>query len=339
MLKKIIIFALIIMVAGFLGFLYWQNLNSPAVINGQEQIFFINKGETIKQVAKNLRINNLIRSEFYFKYNIWRENSKIQAGEYLISPKLSAREIIKILTMGDAISQEKSIRIIEGWNNKDMAAYFEKNNIISAKDFIALVSLPLSQWKFNFAKPNFLNDAPKQATLEGYLFPDTYRIFNNTTGDGIIAKMLVNFDKKLTREIKEEIKKQKKTIYEIVTMASIIEKEVKSTDDMKIVSGIFWNRIKNEQAMQSCATLAYILAVNKVQYSLEDTKIDSLYNTYKYKGLPPGPIANPGLNAMRAAVYPEATDYNYFLNDPKTSKTIYSKTIHEHNRNKYKYLK
>jgi len=318
--------------------LYWQNLNSPVDANGQEQVFIVNKGEVIKQIADNLKKENLIRSVFYFKYEIGSGNN-IKAGEYLISPKLSAREIIKILIVGEAVSREKSIRIIEGWSNKDIAAYLEKNNIILAKDFVALTASPLNGWKFGFAKPTFLNDAPRRAGLEGYLFPDTYRIFNNTTGEGVISKMLDNFEKKLTPEIREEIKRQKKMIYEIVTMASVIEKEVRSADDMKIVSGIFWDRIKNGQALESCATLAYILGVNKAQYTSEDTKVDSLYNTYKYRGLPPGPIANPGFNAIRAAVYPEATNYNYFLSDPATGKTIYSKSLEEHNANKYKYLK
>ncbi|MDP2736356.1 MAG: endolytic transglycosylase MltG [bacterium] len=335
MLKKLIIVIIIIAVGSFL---YWQNLNSPVNTNGQEQVFIVNKGETIKQVAKNLRINNLISSEFYFKYEIGSDNN-IKAGEYLISPKFTTREIIKMLTLGDAVSEEKSIRIIEGWNNKDIGAYLEKNNIISAKDFLSLAKAPLSQWKFSFLKPDFLNDAPKEVGLEGYLFPDTYRIFNDTTAEGVINKMLVNFDKKLTPGIREEIKKQNKTIFEIVTMASIIEKEVRSTDDMKIVSGIFWNRIKNGQGLESCATLAYILGVNKPQYSVEDTKIDSPYNTYKYRGLPPGPIANPGFNAINAAVYPENTNYNYFLSDPATGTTIYGRTLDEHNLNKYKYLK
>ena len=139
--------------------------------------------------------------------------------------------------------------------------------------------------------------------------------------------------------MRAEIAWQKKTIYEIVTMASIIEKEVRSRADMKIVSGIFWDRIKNGQGLESCATLAYILGVNKPQYTLEDTKIDSPYNTYKYRGLPPGPIANPGLNAIQAAIYPEFTANNYFLSDPATGQTIYSQTLEEHNLNKYKYLK
>lgn len=335
MIKKVIIIIAVV-VAG--GFLYWQNLNSPVDKNGKEQIFIVNKGEAIKQIADNLEKENLIRSAFYFKYEIGRDNN-IKAGEYFISPKLSSKEIIRILTVGDAISQEKSIRIIEGWSNKDIAAYFEKNSIISEKDFMALVKTPLGGWKLGFSKPDFLADAPAEATLEGYLFPDTYRIFNNTTAEEIISKMLNNFDRKITAEMIKEIKRQKKTIYEIVTMASIIEKEVRSTDDMKIVSGIFWNRIDGGQALGSCATLAYILGVNKPQYSIEDTKIDSPYNTYKYRGLPPGPIANPGFNAINAAIYPKDTGYNYFLSDPETGKTIYSRTLEEHNANKYKYLK
>ncbi|MDO9399649.1 MAG: endolytic transglycosylase MltG [bacterium] len=334
---KIIIIAIIIIL--IIGFLFWQNLNSPVNVNGKEQIFIVNKGETVKQIADNLQKDNLIKSVFYFKYNIWKDKLNIKAGEYLISQKSNTKEIIKILTAGNVLSKERSIKIIEGWNNKDIGNYLEKNNIILAKDFINLANKPISEWKFSFAKFNFLSDAPKQTGLEGYLFPDTYKIFNNATADEIIFKMLSNFDKKITPEIRQEIKRQNKTIFEIITMASVIEKEVRSTDDMKIVSGVFWNRIKNSEALNSCATLAYILGINKPQYSTEDTKVDSLYNTYKYRGLPPGPITNPGLNAIKASVYPADTQYNYFLSDPATGKTIYSKTLDEHNRNKYKYLK
>lgn len=336
MIKKIIIFIAIVSVAGFF---YWQNLNSPVDLNGHEQVFLVSKGETAKQTINNLKKENLIKSPFYFAYQLKRGQLNIKAGEYLISPRLTAKEIIKILTQGDALSQERSITIIEGWNLKDIGAYLKNNQVVGADDYLKLAQAPLSGWKFDFLKSDFLNDAPKQANLEGYLFPDTYRIFKETTAEQIISKMLNNFDKKLTLEMRAEIKRQKKTVYEIVTMASVIEKEVRSIDDMKIVSGIFWDRIKNLQALESCATLAYILGVNKAQYSIADTKVDSLYNTYKYRGLPPGPIANPGLNAIKAAIYPEFTGYNYFLSDPATGKTIYSKTLEEHNLNKYKYLK
>lgn len=336
MLKKSIIIIVLIAVSGFL---YWRNLNSPADTSGQEQIFMINKGETVSQIAGNLRKENLIKSPFYFKYVIWRDQLKIKAGEYLISPKLSAREIIRLLTAGEAISQEKPIRIIEGWNLKDIGAYLEKNQAAAAKNFTVLAGAPPAGWKFYFAKPEFLNDAPERASLEGYLFPDTYRILKDGSAEEIIHKMLNNFNKKLTPEMRAEIKRQKKTIYEVITMASVIEKEVRLENDMKIVSGIFWQRIKYGMPLQSDATLSYILADKIGSHTIEQTKIDSPYNTYKYPGLPPGPIANPGLNAIMAVIYPQAMGYNYFLSDPATGQTIYSKTLNEHNLNKYKYLK
>jgi UPF0755 protein len=188
---------------------------------------------------------------------------------------------------------------------------------------------------------DFLRVLPDNATLEGYLFPDTYRIFKDAAAEDIVVKMLANFDKKLAPETRAEISRQGKTLPEIITMASLIEKEVRGADDMKIVSGIFWNRIKNGQALQSCATLAYVLGVNKAQYSEADTKVDSPYNTYQNRGLPPGPIANPGLNAIIAAVYPVQTDYNFFLTAEVNgaSKVIYSRTYDEHLRNKGKYLR
>lgn len=336
MLKKTIIVITIIIISGFL---YWRNLNLPADLNGQEEIFILNKGQSISQIADKLRKENLIKSSLYFKYVIWRDRLKIKAGEYLISPKLSAREIIKLLTAGEFINQEKKITIIEGWNLKDIGVYLEKNQAADAKNFSLLASAPLNGWKFDFAKPEFLNQAPGSADLEGYLFPDTYRISKDASSEEIIYKMLTNFNKKLTPQLREEIKRQKKTVHEIITMASIIEKEVRLENDMKVISGIFWNRIRNGMPLQSDATLSYVLSDKIGSHTIKDTKIDSPYNTYKYGGLPLGPIANSGFNAIMAAVYPEPTGYNYFLSDPVTGRTIYGRTLEEHNLNKSKYLK
>lgn len=336
MLKKIIIILLVILAAGFL---FWQNLNSPVDSSGREQTFLVNKGETIKQIVNNLRTANLIRSPFYFKYQAWRGKLNIKAGEYLISPKLTAKEIIKILSAGEAVSRDKNITLIEGWDMKDMAAYLEKNQIISAGEFLKLAQIPLSSWKLSFSKADFLNDAPAKANLEGYLFPDTYRVVAGASAEQIINKMFNNFDKKLTPEMRADILAQKKTIYQIMTMASLIEKEVRTQADMKIVSGIFWDRIKYGLPLQSDASLSYILDDKIGGHTVEQTKIDSPYNTYKYRGLPFGPIANPGLNAIKAAIYPVVTEYNYFLSDPETGQTVYGQTLEEHNYNKAKYLK
>jgi len=228
---------------------------------------------------------------------------------------------------------EKVITIIEGWNVNQIDKYLSQEGIIIDQK---IADFKVSDYLSDYS---FLTDAPANYDLEGYLFPDTYRIFASTTADEIVRKMLDNFESKVSSEMMIEISKQKKTLPQIITMASIVEKEVTSSNDMKIVSGIFWDRIKNGQALESCATLAYILGENKAQYTYEDTRIVSPYNTYLNRGLPPGPIANPGLNAIVGAIYPTKTNYNYFLSRPDTKETIFSATYSEHTANKQKYLK
>jgi len=245
---------------------------------------------------------------------------------------------------------ERSVRLLEGWTNVDMASYFEKESIWSSDEFLDLVGDYSRQRNLSASieledKFDFLKDRPANKGLEGYLYPDTYRIFvDEAKPDELIVRMLENFDKKLTPKMREDIASQGKTIYEIVTMASLIEKEAPinyatgDNRDAKIVSGIFWNRIKYGQALQSCASLAYILGVNKPQYSTADTQIESPYNTYKYRNLPPGPVSNPGILAIEAAIYPTNTNYNYFLTPAGTKDMIYAATYEQHLINKNKYL-
>ena len=247
---------------------------------------------------------------------------------------LNIKELTKVLIKGQKSGEEVEIKLIEGWNAVEMAEYLEKENIAEKKFFLEAVE-DVKSFKEDF---QFLSSIPSDKNLEGFLFPDTYRIYNNSEVEDIIRKMLKNFDKKLTQELRDEIQKQEKDLYEILTMASVIQKEVRSTKDMKVVSGIFWDRIKYGQPLESCATIGYILGESKIRYSFEDTKIDSPYNTYTNKGLPPGPIANPGLQAIEAAVYPEFTDYVYFLSKPN-GETVFSITYEEHLSNSNKYLK
>lgn len=245
---------------------------------------------------------------------------------------------------------ERSVRLIEGWTNADMANYFEKENIWPSEMFLALVGDYSRQKNLSASldledRFDFLKDRPEDKGLEGYLYPDTYRIFvDEAQPEELIIKMLENFDKKLSPQMRVDIDSQGKTIYEIITMASLIEKEAAinyatgDNKDAKIVSGIFWNRIRSGQALQSCATLAYILGVNKSQYSTADTQIESPYNTYKYRNLPPGPVSNPGILAIEAAIYPTQTNYNYFLTPAGTKDMVYAVTYQQHLINKNKYL-
>ncbi len=249
---------------------------------------------------------------------------------------------------------EETIQILEGWTERDIADYFERLGKWPNAQFLEVVGQPqidyrqhkdwppLADWSERFS---FLKDKPGYYGLEGYLFPDTYRIYATSTVETVVNKMLLNFDKKLTPQMRADIKAQGKTIYEIVTMASIIEKEApldygrQDNHDARIISGIFWRRLKIGQALQSDATLSYIFDDNEPSHSRQDLEVDSPYNTYRYRGLPPGPICNPGLLAIEAAIYPLASDYNYFLTPQGKDTVIYAKTYEEHLRNKYKYLK
>ena len=250
---------------------------------------------------------------------------------------------------------EETIKILEGWTISDIDQYFKGLRKWSDGELFDIVGLPKIDYRKekNLISPkdfsdqfSFLSDKPKYYGLEGYLFPDTYRIYTDATLEDIVIKMLENFNQKLTPQMRADIKKQGKTIYEIVTLASIIEKEApiiyqlnNSNNDAKIISGIFWGRLKIGQALQSDATLSYIFNDNKPGHSGKELENSSPYNTYKFRGLPPGPICNPGILAIEAAIYPIETEYNYFLTPPDSKNVVYSVTYQEHLKNKYKYLK
>jgi len=250
--------------------------------------------------------------------------------------------------------EEDTIQIIEGWTANDISRYFTTLGKWPNKEFFTVAGFPQVDYRYNKNLPpltdfsqefSFLADKPKYYGLEGYLFPDTYRIYASSTATEVIDKMLANFDAKLTPSMRADIKKQGKTIYEIVTLASIIEKEApidyqkNDNYDARVISGIFWNRLKIGQALQSDATLSYIFNDNDPQHNGSELESASPYNTYKYRGLPPGPICNPGILAIKAAIYPIITDYNYFLTPKGKNQVIYARTYDEHLQNKYQYLR
>ena len=172
---------------------------------------------------------------------------------------------------------------------------------------------------------------------EGFLFPDTYLVDYGASLDEIISQIESNFDSKLDPYL-EAIQEKGLSLEEIITMASLIEKEVQTKEDKEMVSGIFWKRVKAGVPLQSCASIAYIKGVPQWRYSFEDTRIESPYNTYLYYGLPPGPISNPGLDSIEAAIYPKDSLYWYYLSTLE-GETIYSRTLDEHNAATAKYLR
>lgn len=345
--KNIVVLLLVLFLAMF--FSYIRNINYSSGKN-QSVIFVVYKGDSVSDIGDKLHNQNLIKSERVFKaYIRFSEKDAIfREGSYDLNYNMNIKEIVEELTKKISLKPEKKVTFIEGWSVRDYYKVLEKNFSTKEEDFFNMVGEPMLDYQLlssgmrpkDFSKQfDFLKDKPDYYGLEGYLFPDTYRFFEDASLEDIVVRMLKNFDQKLTSKMREDIVAQGKTIFEIVTMASIIQKEVQSEDDMKMVSGLFWNRIKNGQALESCATLAYILGVNKAIYSYEDTRTPSAYNTYINRGLPPGPISNPGIRAIEAAIYPTENNYNYFLSRPDTKETIFSVTYEEHLLNKNKYLK
>ena len=303
------------------------------------KLFNIEKGQTVKEIALNLKEEKLIKSSTLFitYAAVTGKYSKMQAGEYLLSSQMSISRIISIFAHGE--TAKESLTIIEGWDLRDIAKYLKDKNIATEEDFYAIVGNPVGENEsVNVEDYDFLSDKPTNISLEGYLFPDTYYIDKSDDLDSIVNKMLINFDDKITSDLKKEIKNQNKTLFEIITMASIIEKEVKTMEDKKIVSGILWKRMNSGMRLQVDATVLYAQNKEGLKVYTKDTQIDSPYNTYKNDGLPLGPISNPGIDSIIAAVYPTKTAYYYYLSAPD-GKTIWARTLEEHNNNKIKYLK
>lgn len=300
--------------------------------------FTIEKGQAVKEIALNLKKDGLINDPYVFIFYAILSNKyrKIQAGEYLISSQMSTSRIITLFTKGE--TAKETLTIIEGWDLRDIAKYLKDKNIASEEDIYAITGVPAQEGQTIKLNYDFLFDKPSDLSVEGYLFPDTYYIDKTDNAESIINKMLANFNNKLTPELRAEIKKQNKTIFEIVTMASVIEKEVRTLEDKKIVSGILWKRMASGMRLQVDATILY--AEDKVGLKIytKDTQINSPYNTYRVDGLPLGPISNPGIDSIMAAIYPTKTSYYYYLSAPDGT-TIFSRTLEEHNYNKNKYLK
>jgi UPF0755 protein len=323
----------VLVVTGLIVLLIFNHyLNSPAGKDSKPVAVIVTKGEGTRNIAKDLKGKKLLTNDFMFLvYLKVRGISKnIQAGQYLISQTYSPIEIADVITKGKVAS--KRITIPEGWTNSQVGDYLEKQGVVPKADFIEA-----TKKKFSYG---FLSDLPDQAntTLEGFLFPDTYQISLNASADDVVKLMVDNFDKKLRSDLRTEIANSGYNTYQIITLASIVEREVSKPEDRRLVAGIFLKRLANGQPLQSDVTVLYALNSSKKSITHEDTKVDSPYNTYKNIGLPFGPISNPGIESIEAVLNPQASDFYYFLAGTDGT-THYAKNLEEHNENIAKYMK
>lgn len=332
--NKIIIITLI-SIAFLAGLFYFRNKVYYFRGNVKEnKSFEIKKGEGNAKIAEKLKQGNLISGKIYFYYYIYSRGlvDKMMPGVYEISSGMTIPEIAHLITNPE--EQFVKITFPEGFTMQQMADRLSASDL-PGKDFLEIAKNPGDfKKRYSYLTPDSVEN------LEGYLFPDTYFFKKDVSAENIIGRLLDTFDGKLDEQMRKDIAEQNKSINEMIIMASIVEKEVQKAEDMKIASGIFWKRLINNQRLQSDAPLSYILNDKEDRHSGKDLELDSPYNTYRYAGLPPGPISNPGTNAINGAIYPKDSPYNYFLTAvvEGEKKVFYAKTFEDHIANKNKYL-
>lgn len=277
----------------------------------------VQSGQSLGSVARDLYQKKYIRSTVFFQtlVTLYGGDRSIVMGDYYIDKPISVWSLARRMVVGDYNVTQARLTFWEGMNVREMA------DLLSAQ-------IP------SINKDLFIKSAEKR---EGYLFPDTYFFSPVATIEDVISQMEENFVEKI-KPFQAEILASGKNEKEIVTMASIIEKESNGKDDREIISSILWNRIELGMPLQVDASFVYLLGKESRELTLDDLKMDSLYNTYLYKGLPPGPIGNPGIESIKAALRPAQTDYLFYLHS-KDGSIYFAKTFAEHVKNKQKYLR
>ncbi len=331
---KKIFYIIIIAFVGF-WFLYIISIDNPNPGDGENKTFIVEKGMGVSAIAEKLEDEGFLASPFMFKVYVSLNDYKTEFydGAFNLQTDMNIKQLVKNLTEREPtpLRQELEVKIIEGWTEAEIDAYLAELGFIEPGELL--------KYSREFDEKNrfFLIDRPKGATLEGYLYPDTYRVFVDSPISALVAKMLNNFDNKLTEEIREEIKRQGKTLYEVLTLASVVEQEMYGYENRRKVAGVFLNRLEIGMPLQSDATVNYITQKGTDRPSIADTKIDNPYNTYQNQGLPPGPICNPSIEAIEAVVYPNITGDLYFLTT-RDGQIFFSPTHEEHVRKKQLYL-
>lgn len=311
-----------------LTIIWWLYFCLLASVNNSYEVkhFTVQSGQSITSIADNLKQEGFIKSAWGFK--AWLKITGkviVQPGSYELSSSYNTPTVANIIASGDTANA--TVTIPEGYTLKQIAKLLENKDISTEEEFLKTTSNFPPDYEFSkYWKPN--------QTLEGFLFPDTYKLIK---GDVLTAVrvMLDNFGVKFKNDIKTDL--GDRDLYEILTIASMVEREAKTQEDREQITAVIYNRLDLGMKLDIDATVRYITSNWTDPISRTDLAIDSPYNTRKYAGLPPGPICNPGLTSIKAALNPPSSDYYYYLTDLEGI-THYSKTLQEHNQNKVEYL-
>ncbi len=286
----------------------------------------IPQGAGARAITNVLHTAGVLRSSTGFLARVIFTGARgnLKAGTYRFSRAESAATILRRIREGDALPADIAVTIPEGFTLEEIAARLEKTGVVHADDFRAAARA--ERFRSAFA---FLASAP-DGPLEGYLFPDTYRFFPGTDASVVVRRMLEQFGGQFDRVREEAGGLRGHSVHDVVTMASIVEREVRSSDDRRLVAGVLWSRTEHGVALQADATVRYAITTWDRPLTVKDLNVDSPYNTRKFASLPPGPIGSPGVDSLRATLTPQVSDFFYYLS-ARDGRTIFSKTLEEHN--------
>ena len=345
-LRPVLVFVCSFVIICGLVYTGWQKVDemffAPTDSQNQEVVSFsVKSGSSLSAVSKNLEAAGLIHNHTVFKYmaDFMGMGQKIQSGDYELTRAMSATEILDQLISGDGKPLTTKITIIPGWTVEDIANYLVEIKVLSSAD--EFLSLCKSGETYNGYY--FIEEVMKTGTvsqrkyaLEGYLSPNTYEIYTSSSADTLIKRLLTQTEAAYLSGYDERAQELGLTMDEVFTLASMIEKEAKTSDFAK-VSAVFHNRLKAGMTLGSDVTVKYVSGSQKMSLNDSDLAVDSPYNTYTHKGLPVGPICNPSMDAVVAALYPDeqyvAQKYLYFCSaEPESGRLVFSKTLEEHNK-------
>lgn len=343
--KNIVVTLIAVCILAGVWFAYSGIYKAEAQTGKQSLTFEISEGENASALAERLEKEKIITSASLFKWYVKLKgvDKDIHKGEFSIQPPFTiARIAEKIQNPSEG---EITLKIIPGWDLRRIAEELEKLGVASKADVFNVVGEPAVDYRARADKPTLsfssplLDDKPDWVSFEGYIRPDTYRFFKNATVEEIFKRLIKERERQLQPSLLELRGKKDRSLHEVMTMASILEREVQRYDDRKKVSDIFWKRHDVGMGLQADSTVHYASGrTGDVFTTNEERDSENLWNTYKYPGLPPGPIATPSLDAIDAAANPEENEYWYFLTD-KEGEVHYAKTLAEHNANVQKYLR
>lgn len=312
---------------------YLNELEGIESVEGMDVQVIIPEGSSVKSIAKILKENGLIEFETAFVNRVKDSEyrGQLKYGTYTLNTGMNTGEMIAIIAGGSTSQVWKTITIPEGYSAEMIADKLEQEGICSASDFLGALYIDNYDYDFLDSIPT---DVDTKYKLQGFLFPATYGISKEDTPTDIVNKMLKKFGEVYSDVYKTKAEVLGYSTYDIITMASIVEREAKLEDERPTIAGVIYNRMKINMKLQMCPTVLYPLTdgkydVNKLSYA--DLELDSPYNTYMYEGLPIGPICNPGQTSIYAVLYPESHSYLYYHTDDETiGNHIFSETYEEH---------